>query len=207
MATIFVKIVDNLDNVSITHQDTPSINTDPFVLTVGSQSATVFQMDSAFRFPGVNIPKNSTINTATVTGIPAGGNNDGTVVRSQIFGEAADDAARLTSYADYTGRARTAAVVPWNPIPAWTDFDPKPSPDISSIIAEITSRDGWESGNAIMIFWEDDGTDVGDQIWRRTDGERSDPANTTELDVDFTEPAFKPQQEAGGKNQDYMVMP
>jgi hypothetical protein len=64
--------------------------------------------------------------------------------------EFADEASNVTD------RARTAAQVKWS-IPAWTVQDSKwQSSDISPIIQEIISQEGWAPGNNLVLIIRDD---------------------------------------------------
>ena len=62
----------------------------------------------------------------------------------------------------YTDRnPKTAAEVSWSNIPNWTSdraTEASKTPDISSIIQEIIDQNGWNSGNALIIFVRDDET-------------------------------------------------
>jgi len=75
-----------------------------------------------------------------------------------IEGELVPDAAAFANVANnITDRAsRTTAKVKWS-IPPWATVNEKfQSPDISSVIQEIVSQDGWVSGNALVLIIRDD---------------------------------------------------
>ncbi|MFC2116410.1 T9SS type A sorting domain-containing protein [Bacteroidota bacterium] len=73
----------------------------------------------------------------------------------KIYAEAADDAAPFTTdSANITSRAQTIAEVLWTP-PKWNSnnevSDTQKTVDISALIQEVVSRDGWNKGNAIVF--------------------------------------------------------
>ncbi len=74
-----------------------------------------------------------------------------------IEGELAPDAAPFENVANnITDRAVTMAQVKWS-IPAWTEQNAKfQTPDISSIIMEISSQRFWAPGNDIVLILRDD---------------------------------------------------
>ena len=49
----------------------------------------------------------------------------------------------------------TSAQVNWDNIGAWTLNSEYQSPNINSIIQEIVNQGNWQSGNAIILFWDD----------------------------------------------------
>ncbi len=62
---------------------------------------------------------------------------------------------------------KTTAEVKWSDIPDWTMIKATPesrTPNIASIINEITSQDDWTSGNALVLFIRDDETNPSTDI-------------------------------------------
>jgi hypothetical protein len=116
--------------------------------------------NTGVRFASVNIPKGSAILSAKVT-FQSDEDDSGTVCNCTIKGEAADDPATFSTWQDFDGRVRTSATVPWNDISAWTTDTDYDSPGIKDIIQEIVNQAGWVSGNHIVIFCEDNGSDGG----------------------------------------------
>jgi hypothetical protein len=80
---------------------------------------------------------------------------DGTVVRSKIRGELETNPVTFADLADFDGRERTSAIVAWNDLPAWSSPNYYDSPEVKGIIQEIIDQDGWASGNALVLFWDD----------------------------------------------------
>jgi len=142
------------------------------------------------RFTNITIPKGSTITAAYIT-ITARADRSATVVNSKIHGEDADSPSAFSDYSDYSGRPRTSAEVNWDDIPAWTQNNEYDSPDISAIIQEIIDREGWASGNALVIFWDDhdDRSTHSDQTNRAGQSYDGSSGQAPELHIEYTEPA------------------
>jgi hypothetical protein len=122
---------------------------------------------SGFRFQNVAIPQNATIVSAYIkfygsNQAPAWGNTESIdPVNVRIKGQASDTTATFSTYADFAGRSETAAYVDWRNVPVFTNMAQFSSPDISLIVHEIVSREGWSSGNSMVIFLNDNGSTVG----------------------------------------------
>lgn len=106
------------------------------------------------RFDDITIPSNATISNAYIQ-FTADGNNSGNLTIT-IKGE---DVANSSSFTDtnnnISSRAKTASSAVWNNIPSWVDdasgLDQR-TPDISTIISEIISSNGWQGGNPITFI-------------------------------------------------------
>ena len=106
------------------------------------------------RFDDITIPSNATISNAYIQ-FTADGNNSGNLTIT-IKGE---DIANSSSFTDtnnnISSRATTASSAVWNNIPSWVDdasgLDQR-TPDISAIISEIISSNGWQGGNPITFI-------------------------------------------------------
>lgn len=121
---------------------------------VGWSSVDYARMGGGMRFLNVTIPPGSVITTADLT-FKANANNAVNTVKSYIRGEDTGNAATFSDYANYGGRSRTTANVTWDAIGAWTTDTDYTTPELKTIIQEITDRADWASGNAIVIFWDD----------------------------------------------------
>lgn len=111
------------------------------------------------RFVTVNIPNSATITAAYINFTAYDDENGAGVVRSTIQGEASDNAITFSTVANYNGRSRTSTPVNWNNLAGWTHDVVYASPSIIGIIQEIVNRAGWVSGNALVLFWEDNSSD------------------------------------------------
>lgn len=106
-------------------------------------------------FPAVDIPAGSPVMSASVLfdiDEVRPGQSDAPCLVS-IMGEASPNAAAPTAAPnDASSRTPTAANVMWQ-LPASVDaHEDLVSPDISSIVNEITSLDGWTAGNSLAIL-------------------------------------------------------
>lgn len=116
------------------------------------------KIHSWVRFPGVAIPKGSTITSASIT-FEASESDLGTNALTNIYFNDSDDAVAPTSEAEYNALSKTSAFVAWDTptLSAWTGGDDYTTPDISTVVQEVIDRESWSSGNAMMLMWEDDG--------------------------------------------------
>lgn len=189
--TIVVQVSSSSDDCNYK----PELGEEYFWLTVetsyaghGGVRATEY---GAMRFVNVQIPKGALITHAVLHlyCFDMHGTSRGEVVRTKITGEDTDDARIFSTAADYEARNRTSAFVRWDNIPPWDNDVWYESPDISSIIQEIVNRAGWQSGNAIVIFWEDDGSDrYAERAYQQWDWAYGDHQYAPKLEVTFTPP-------------------
>ncbi len=128
------------------------------------------------RFAEMNIPQGVTIKSAYIDFVPAEINlTDASLV---ISGEKTPDSESLTSgIKQLSSRDRTSATQAWSNISDWTTIggllnpdEIKTSPDISGIIQEIVNQTDWCGGNAMTLFLESEGTNVGNRIFFSGEG-------------------------------------
>mgnify|MGYP001569847499 FL=1 len=142
----------------------------------------VYRFGMGARFLSVTILGTDTIDVAYLTFNPYQ-SQSGTVVRSDIYGEDADNAATFSTVADYNARAKTAAVVA-DGIGAWTLDTWVNSPSIVTPVMTIKNRAGWASGNAMVFKWEDGGSD--NEACRRADTYNSSASLAPKLHIEYT---------------------
>lgn len=107
------------------------------------------------RFTGVSIPAGATIENAYVQfrADEAGSTATSLVVN----GEAADDAAPFDTTVRWnvSSRARTTAGVAWSPV-AWSAAGvagpEQRTPNLAAVVQQIVSRQGWSSGNDLVLI-------------------------------------------------------
>ena len=138
-------------------------------------------VDSYLRFTGINIPQGAKIISAKLT-FKAYDAQSGTVCAVKVKGNAADDAIAPTTYAEYTGMARTTAQVAWT-VPAVANDEVYDSEDITAIVQEIVNRAGWAYGNAMQFFVENDGSDA--SAYRTADSYDGAPADAPLLTIEW----------------------
>ena len=111
------------------------------------------------RFSDVTLPKEATILSAsvqfTVDEVSRGSS------ALLIEGEAADNAAPFSGEAgDLSARTRTSRSQAWSPR-VWVNVgeakERQKTPDLSTILQEIVTRDGWSSGNALVLLFTGSG--------------------------------------------------
>lgn len=158
-------------------------------LTFSAGKTTTFgpsaTLEAGMRFTTVPIPNGVTIDSASVSIWATGGRF---MARTKLRGEDADNPATFSTKGDFDARPRTTAAIDWDipnssawhsPVEQW-----RQSPDISSVIQEIVDRPGWSSGNALVLFWADDGSASNN----RATGESYDdvPSEAPKLNVTYT---------------------
>lgn len=120
----------------------------------GYNSATFSKAGSGMRWLNITIPKGAIITVAYLR-LHCSTSYAGTVVRSKIRGELSPNPATFSDLTDFDGRPRTLTTMEWNGIPAWSLDTYYNSLEIKDIIQEIIDQDGWASGNALVLFWDD----------------------------------------------------
>lgn len=125
------------------------LNSSDLELTYSSSSQKV-----GIRFSGLSIPKNATINRAYIqfkTDERSSGN-----VPLVIQGHATNNAGTFTgARRNVSSRSKTSSSVAWSPADWNTRGEAgsrQRTPELMSIVQEITSRSGWNSGNAIAFI-------------------------------------------------------
>lgn len=113
------------------------------------------------RFPNITIPQGATIVTAFLTFIGRDGwgieRTAGVVIKIRAADE--DDAAAPTTASDARYRTRTTASVDMSNIsPDVGDGTVWATDDLKTVIQEVVDRGEWVSGNAIVIFIDNNGT-------------------------------------------------
>lgn len=145
------------------YEDDASVNTlvifslnNPYI-TIGNQLSQPYR--SGIRFPGVEIPQGATIVSAVLR-LTFAFSDIGTVVNIRIRGEDTADAAAFSTFVDFTGRPETTAFVDWDNVDPGEAGVVASTPDISPVIQEIVDGGSWASGNDIVIFLDDNGSDL-----------------------------------------------
>jgi hypothetical protein len=115
-------------------------------------------LNAFFRFDGLAIPAGSTISSATLEFVP-NQTLSTTTVDALIAAIDEDDANAPATFAEADGATRTTAQSAWNNVETWSHVShvtptTNDSTDITSVIQEVVDRAGWTSGNAIVIFIE-----------------------------------------------------
>jgi len=104
------------------------------------------------RVDNVNIPRGAQIVSAKLSGTAWQPDTD--LYDINVYMNDADDAVAPTDYTDYAGKAKTTAFSNWNATIAWDTVTTYETPDFSEAVQEVINRAGWASGNAMMVFLE-----------------------------------------------------
>ncbi|MEI6886752.1 MAG: Ig-like domain-containing protein [bacterium] len=116
-------------------------------------------VSNAFRFGNIAIPKGAVISSAYFS-YSGATNENSTGVNVQIAAQATDNGVSPTTQAEFSSKMSTltTAKVNWSSIITQLYGDLVTSPNINTVINEITSRSGWVSGNSILLFFTDNAT-------------------------------------------------
>jgi len=106
-----------------------------------------------FRFLNIPIPKGWLIEEAYISWCAQASKPEIANPIVNITGHDHDSAPPFTTYQDFDSRERTDAFVLYN-LPEVTINEWYNTTDIKSIIQELVNRDGWVSGNNIVLFHE-----------------------------------------------------
>lgn len=104
---------------------------------------------AGLRWPSCPIPNGAAISAATLTlNLNSGKTTPNGLI---VWGEDEDNAATFAATSNnISGRTMTTASVTWTGGALGTGD--KSPPDLSAIVAEITSRAGWAAGNALALI-------------------------------------------------------
>lgn len=162
-------------------------------VSAGWGNASVGRTNCYFRFSAVAIPKGAIINAATLT-LRASVNRANVTVNTRLSAVAADNPSAPSTYNGAENATRTTAQTNWHSIPAWTSGTTYTSPAITGIIQELVNRPGWQSGNAIIIYWEDDNSSTSsNNTHRAAFGDSATSTDRALLTVDFSPPNSPPE--------------
>ena len=143
------------------------------------------------RWLNLTIPKGSTITSAYVT-FGAAEDQSGTTVNMSILAEAADSPITFSTFADYVARSKTSTPIAWNNLSAWVDGNDYQSPDVSALIQETIDREGWESGNALVLFFSNNASSLNARRRAETSGNPTYVALWPRLHIEYELPSPSP---------------
>ncbi len=159
----------------------------------GSSAQTI-----GLRFSNINIPQGAAISSAIVSFTA---DNSNSISTNLVFhADDTDNSAPITTANDdlgNTNRPRTTANVGWNAagtLGPWTNGDEYQSPDISTVIQEVVSRNGWCGGNSMTLLVSGTGLRIAKSY-------ENDPSQVAKLDITY-DPDSSP---TGCMNQEFGV--
>jgi hypothetical protein len=135
-----------------------------------------------YKFNSVTIPKGSIINSAKLT-FKASVTKTADTVRTNISCNDIDTAVAPTDKTGHDAMARTTAFTAWDFTTDWTLGSNYDSADFTSAVQEVINRAGWVTGNALMVFIDDDGSNSGAE--RRGESYDTDTNNCALLTIDY----------------------
>lgn len=135
--------------------------TSVFSASFGADSSGVSK-NLGFLFTNVTIEQFSTV-LASYLRFKASDTNSNTTATVTITAYDADNPTAPNSAAEASNRTRLTKTVSWPNVPVWYAGIWYHSIDITALIQRIIDRDGWSSGNNIIINVEDNGSDTGAQ--------------------------------------------
>ncbi|MFT4602466.1 MAG: hypothetical protein ACI857_002652 [Arenicella sp.] len=137
------------------------------------------------RFDNIAIPANSLITNAYIQ-FTADGSSSGSLSMT-ITGE---DVSNSVTFADATnnisGRTATTANSSWSSIPSWSDNQAgtaQRTSDLSTIVTEIITSNGWQNGNPISFIINGTG---GSSDLRKAYSNDEDPTKAPKLVIEYT---------------------
>jgi len=120
-------------------------------------TSTDFDTMVGLRFPAVELPPDADIINAYI--IFEAFDDDGGNASFTIRGEDVGNAPTFSSTdSDISDRADTGASVSWSITNNWNEGSSYNTPDLTSIVQEIVTRDDWDSGNAMAFTITGSGT-------------------------------------------------
>lgn len=162
----------------------------PTVLMTGRYQTEGQKIGACLRFRSLTIPQYSCIDyaclhfTARYTDTTLG-------IKTQIWAEQVDDPPDFsgeTFDSAWARQANSGIKVNWDLLPAWYLDLVYPSIDICQVIEQVVNRPGYQTGNPIVLFWNDY---AHRSVWipmllRRAWPYNQAPAKTVSLYVEYT---------------------
>lgn len=128
---------------------TTAVNTISSALQLITDSGRAQQV--GMRFQKVTIPRGATITNAYLEFTAEYGSSDATSL--VIFGEyTANSQTFTTTNKNISGRLKTGASVRWTAIPSWVNLGKYKSPNLATIVQEVTTHPTWASGNSMSFI-------------------------------------------------------
>ncbi len=111
-------------------------------------------LTAGMRFQDLQIPQGATIDSSYVIVFSHEGKTVEDVARITIVAEATDNAETFTEDQLLTDRPQTTDSVLWEVAEEWEIYQPYRTVDISPVIQEVVTREGWAPGNAIALLFK-----------------------------------------------------
>jgi len=154
-------------------------------------------LDSGVRFTNITIPPGATIESAEVQLYSDTTYGSSGTVAVRLYGQAADSPGTFSTYADFAARSNTTAYSDWSISTNWTTTEWVSTPSLAAVIQEIIDRPGWTSGNALVIFFRNNGT--ADSTGRAANDYNWSTSLAPKLVITYSEPASIPLYVGGSQ--------
>ena len=142
-----------------------------------------YYFSSCARFTNITIPQGATILSAKIR-LKGLDSLSGTTCRTSLGFHNVDDATAPANYSDfYAWYNNLAGSAEWT-IPAINSETWYDSPDIAGLVQNIINRAGWVSGNDVLLFFRNNGSDAG--AYRTFKSYNSSPTDAPELVIEYT---------------------
>ncbi|MPZ24805.1 MAG: hypothetical protein GEU28_15045 [Dehalococcoidia bacterium] len=182
MATLNLQV--EASGGDVIHISNHSFSTNSALFNSGQPVAGIGR-DAAARFDDVTVPAGSTIVSCHLTLTSDRNGQTSSAVNTNLRFEAADDPAAIANDTDWHTRSLGDPVA-WDGIESVDVDDEFTSPDLASILQAVIDRGGWASGQALQLFWLEDGSSVGaSRIAYSFDASET---KAPKLAIEYTEP-------------------
>ncbi|MDP2655600.1 MAG: peptidoglycan recognition family protein [bacterium] len=129
------------------------------VITIGNSGGSVYS--AAFRFRGVDIPRNAKIVLARLKIRPAVTDSSDPDVKLIVKGIKEANTKVFSQSSRPSQRTKTVNSVAWHIIKKWEVHEWAQTPNLQLLIEEIVAQSGWKPGNALALVIEDNGSSSG----------------------------------------------
>ncbi len=179
-STLNLQVGAGADDIRVQPWPTPTSNSQT-ILVGGHDSAKGF--GGAMRFISVTIGQGDTIDSSVLTMTPDATQSDKDIT-TNIDAEDVDNADAIDDETEYDNAVRTTENVAYSGVKSWTVNVEEALTDMTAVTQEVVDRALWASGNAMVYFWEDNGSVSGDLV--RAFQYEDDSTKAAKLDIDFT---------------------
>jgi hypothetical protein len=166
-----------------------SYSSDSLFIGYQATAYTSYYALSGMRFSNVDLPRLAFIREAKLDIHVHLSDSD--PIYGILHAEDEDDTISFSSTNKIHSRVRTSASVTWNHSDPWLSENWYTSPDISSLVQEVISRQGWSAGNALAIIYSNTWRpDLGYNLLRTFSSYEYGESFAPKLEVTYEVPRF-----------------
>lgn len=155
--TLDIRVSSGLDDAEEHIAEANTMDLTSSDLELGAEGGAQDLQEVGIRFQNITVPARATITAASIQFTVDEADDEPTSLL--IYGELTPEpSAYSNAVGSISSRTRTTAVVEWNDIPAWDDASigtagpDQLTPDLSAIVQELVSQDGWGGGAMAFII-------------------------------------------------------